>query len=87
MAKAHLEITGGILRVGPDGFRWGDQFDLVIPLIGDEQTAILKGLQCPGFGFEEKEAISEALREHGFTHYARWRHRDGEAPRFVRIRL
>jgi hypothetical protein len=48
---------------------------------------MLKGLVCPGFNNEDRDAIRQALLGAGFTHYARWRHRDGEAPKFIRIRL
>jgi hypothetical protein len=88
MAKAHLEITGALIRVGPDDFQWGDtDFYFSVPLIGDEQVATLKGLVYPGFGIEHKIAIHDVLVANRFTHYTRWRHRPGWERKFVRIKL
>lgn len=88
MAGVHTEITGGIIRVGATGFQWGDDFDFVIPFIGDEQRAVLKGLRAKDtrFGTEHAAAVRAELRRLAFTHVGWWRH-DGGAPRFVSSRL
>ena len=96
MAKAHYEDIGepgrrryGIIRVGGDDWEFGQcDYDFHTTVVGHRKTAVLKGLVWrQGFTNKHRDAIRRVLLAAGFTHYARWRHRDGEAPRFVRIRL
>ena len=93
MANAHYEDTTeyrrhGIIRVFADGRKHGEPYLFHTCVVANDETAILKGLLCPGgFKDEYRSLIRKVLLASGFTHYARWRHRDGEAPRFVRIRL
>lgn len=85
--KAHFEPTAGIVRVLPDGAAWGDPFDLAVFIVGDEGTAIVKGLRMDGYTRGHRDAIAACLREAGFR-WAVW-HRYGAdgRRREVRARL
>jgi len=87
MAKAHLEITTAIVRVGSDDFEFGDEFEFSIFITGDEGTAILKGMAFEGFDLKHRDAVGKVLKENGFTHVGWWRHYKDKEPRFVKFRL
>lgn len=90
MAKAHLEITGAFIRVGPDNWTFGStevDYDFGVDLVGTEGVAILKGLTYPGFNHGHRDAIRAALLAHGFKFYARHRHIEGRAAGLKLFRL
>lgn len=75
-AQAHMEITGAVIRVLGDGAEFGEPFDLALFVVGDEGTAILKGLRVEHGAFRPRqaEAVRQCLRRHGFTSAVWHRH-------------
>lgn len=67
--KAYLEIASAVIRVFQDNSSYGDIFDFSIFLVGDEDTAILKGLRMDDrrFTAQHKRAIIQCLKSHGFA--------------------
>jgi len=90
MARAHLEITGGLIRVGPDDWAFGSaavDYDFSVDLVGTEGIAILKGLTYRGFMPQHGAAIRSVLREHRFEFYGRHRHVGGRPAGLKLFRL
>lgn len=75
----HLEITNAVIRGGPGmaepvPWYWGStDYDIVVPLVGTEGMAILKGLKHP-FSHALHDAFDQLLTAHEFHSYARHRH-------------
>ena len=67
--KAYLEISSAIIRVLPENSNYGDVFDFALFVVGDEDTAILKGLRMDDrrFTVHHKRAIIQCLKRHGFA--------------------
>ena len=80
--NAELEIVGAILRIWPDNAKFPEPFEIVLYIVGDEKTAILKGLKLEGqvLTTRHKNAIMECLKRHGFTKavWYRWKNVNGE---------
>lgn len=74
--KAFLEITGGILRFYPNDGQFGDPFEVVMTVVGDETKAILKGFKSSpnSSPMSLLPAIRECLKKYGFTEaiFYRW---------------
>lgn len=90
MAKAHLEITGAFIRVGPNNWTFGDttvDYDFGVDLVGTEGIAILKGLTYRGVNHGHRDAIREVLLAHRFEFYARHRHIEGRPAGLKLFRL
>lgn len=66
--QAFLEVSSGIIRVISDGATYGDVYDFAIFFVGDEDTAILKGLRIDDrrFTIRHKRAIVRCLKQAGF---------------------
>lgn len=72
--QAHLEITGGIIRLyDSGGYRDRSPFLFALHLVGDDGVAILKGLKVEDqmFGRPHMRAVNECLKAHGFLR-AEW---------------
>lgn len=67
--KAYLEISSAVIRIFPDHASYGDVFDFALFVVGDEDTAILKGLRMDDrrFTVHHKRAIIHCLKRHGFA--------------------
>lgn len=76
--KAHLEITGGIIRIFQDGVDFGAPYDRAIVLIGDMGVATLKGLHTKGLTTDDARAVRECLLSAGFHEVVWERHRGGK---------
>lgn len=96
MANAHYEDIGergrrryGIIRVGGDEWSYpAIDYDFHTTVVGYRKTAVLKGLVYRlGVTSRHRDAVRRVLLAAGFTHYARFRHREGEEPKFIRIKL
>lgn len=79
MSTAHLEIVGAVIRVLSDDATFGDPFELALFVVGDEGTAILKGMRIDGTGFTPRHAVAvrDCLRRAGFTKAVWHRHKPG----------
>jgi hypothetical protein len=76
--KAVLEINAATLRVFSEGAVFGDPFEFALVIVGDEKTAIIKGLRLEGdqqLTARHRSAIMRCLMEAGFTRaiWHRWR--------------
>lgn len=76
--KAVLEINAATLRVFSDGAVFGDPFEFALVIVGDERTAIIKGLRLEGdqqLTARHRAAIMRCLKDAGFTRaiWHRWR--------------
>lgn len=67
--SAHLEITGGIIRLYSAGsYEQGSPFDFDVPFVGDDGRAILKALNSEaGLARGHIRAIGDCLKQCGFT--------------------
>ena len=74
---AELEITSGVIRLFEDGSKFGDPFAEVLYLVGDEGTAILKGLRTAKMDHRLWRAIRAELKRVGFTTAVWHRHKNG----------
>jgi hypothetical protein len=74
---AIMEINAATIRVFCDGARFGDPFEFALFIVGDEDTAIIKGLKLDDqkFTARHRTAIMKCLIEAGFTRavWHRWR--------------
>jgi hypothetical protein len=81
--KATMEINAATVRIFEPGGQFGDPFDFAIFIVGDEDTAILKGLRADDHRFtsRHKSAIMRCLLQAGFTRaiWHRWK-RTAEGP-------
>jgi hypothetical protein len=74
--KAVLEINSATVRVFADGAEFGDPFEFSVFIVGDEDTAILKGLKLDHrFTVRHKSALLKCLLEAGFKRmvWHRWK--------------
>ena len=71
--QAFLEINAAVIRVFPENSTYGEVFDFALFVVGDEDTAILKGLRMDDrrFTVHHKRAIMRCLKEAGFNRL-RW---------------
>lgn len=78
---AELEIVGAILRVWLDNTKYPEPFEMVLYIVGDTDTAILKGLKMDGTTLttRHRHAIMECLKRNGFKRaiWHRWKKVDG----------
>jgi hypothetical protein len=76
--KAVLEINAATIRVFSDDARFGDPFEFALFIVGDEDTAIIKGLRLDDqrFTVRHRTAIMKCLLDAGFTRaiWHRWKH-------------
>jgi hypothetical protein len=74
---AIMEINAATIRVFCDGARFGDPFEFALFIVGDEDTAIIKGLKLDDqkFTVRHRSAIMKCLIEAGFSKavWHRWR--------------
>lgn len=74
---AIMEINAATIRVFCEGARFGDPFEFALFIVGDEDTAIIKGLKLEDqkFTVRHKTAIMKCLLEAGFSKavWHRWR--------------
>jgi hypothetical protein len=79
--KAYLEISSAVIRIFPENSSYGDIFDFALFVVGDEDTAILKGLRLDDrrFTVHHKRAIIQCLKRYGFARacWDRYRGVDG----------
>jgi hypothetical protein len=75
--QAILEINAATIRVFAEGARFGEPFEFALFVVGDEDTAIIKGLKLEDqkFTVQHKAAIMKCLIEAGFSRavWHRWR--------------
>jgi hypothetical protein len=75
--KAVLEINAATIRIFSPGAQFGDPFDFALFIVGDEDTAVIKGLRADDMRFmtRHKTAIVRCLMEAGFTRavWHRWK--------------
>jgi hypothetical protein len=78
--KAFLEINAGVIRVMGDAHNYGDVYDFALFVVGDEDTAILKGLRMDDqrFTVHHKRAIMRCLKDAGFNRMCWDRYKRGE---------
>ena len=81
MSAAYAEITGAVVRVYNGSTCPPSPFDYVLTVVGDEGTAIIKGLrvEAGGFGTAARVAIFAELRRLGFRRVMWRRYRAGVA--------
>lgn len=68
---ASIEILSGLIRLGPEHFKFGDPYTVSLAFSVDEDEAILKGLD-QHITYENGREIIEILRQYGLR---RKRHR------------
>jgi hypothetical protein len=88
--RAVLEINAATIRVFPPGAEFGDPFEFAVFIVGDEETAVIKGLRADDMRFmsRHRTAIMRCLIEAGFTRavWHRWKRRsDGLVKRTFTI--
>ena len=75
--RAIMEINAATIRVFSEGAQFGDPFEFALFVVGDEGTAIIKGMKLDDqlFTFRHRTAIMKCLLEAGFTRavWHRWR--------------
>jgi hypothetical protein len=75
--RAIMEINAATIRVFCEGADFGDPFEFAFFVVGDEGTAIIKGLKVDDqkFTIRHKTAIMKCLIEAGFSKavWHRWR--------------
>ncbi len=74
--KAIFETTGGIIRFFNDDAEFGDPFEFAVFVVGDESTAVLKGLKAESdIPLSVFASMRKCLRERGFTEvvWHRWK--------------
>ena len=78
--KAFIEISSAVIRILPDDAVYGDPYEFAVFVVGDEDTAILKGLKMDDrrFTLHHTRAIARCLREAGFNRMAWDRYKVGE---------
>ena len=72
----HFEITGGIIRQFRGDF--GTPFENVVYVVGDRDTAILKGLRIEKPTIEEGRDLLRCLAQEGFKRVAWDRYKNGK---------
>lgn len=76
--KAKLEINSATLRVFSQNAVFGDPFEFALVVVGDETTAIIKGVRLEDdqkLTAGHRSAIMRCLMDHGFTRavWHRWK--------------
>lgn len=61
---ASLEILSGLIRVGPDHYKFGDDFTVSITFSADGETAIVKGVDKP-LTIQEGKQVRDILKQYG----------------------
>lgn len=64
VSPASLEILSGLIRVGPDHFRFGDDFTVSITFSADSNVATVKGVDKP-LTLTEAKQVRNILKQYG----------------------
>lgn len=61
---ASLEILSGLIRLGDNHYKFGDDFTVSITFSADGGTAIVKGIDKP-LTFKEGKQVRDILKQYG----------------------
>lgn len=64
MSPASLEILSGLIRVGPDHYKFGDNFTVSITFSADNNIATVKGVDRP-LTLTEAKQVRDILKQYG----------------------
>ena len=85
MRNTHWETLAGLIRVYAPGRGYPGPFEFQVTIVGDGDTAIVKGLVTEQYSREVRDSIAARLREKEFKR-ARW-HRKKPDGREVTIEV